>query len=399
MTCSVVVDTSCTLPKTQWPISLLLTRVVPYTKHNDLFRCSWHELYFTQNTMTCFVVVDTSCTLHKTQWPVPLLLTRAVPYPKHNDLFRYCWHELYYTKHNDLFRCCWHIIIIIIINPLTAKVVGAPQMILEQVFSIFPCSPLPSGTCRTPDLSIFWCCLLTSSFVRLVFFPLSLCIARWFWQDLMNGRHDHTTAVCVSLRSSGDLHVVQLPAGSWHRLPLNRLLLLLLPAMTVFPVILSSLLNPMSGATCRSGQEHSSNIIITAVIIIVVSPAMTFLKGPKYAYAKRLALHADQDRCTASLSSASPSSSLPKSWSAFHLLCLSQMSSTACRPGQEHSSNIIIIAIIFIAIITIIITSPALLQLNVQHCKQTEIGVRCSYHYCRHHCHNYHHYHQWPMFA
>ena len=44
--------------------------------------------------------------------------------------------------------------VIIIINPLTARVVGAPQMILQPVFSIFPCSPLPSGTCRTPGLSI-----------------------------------------------------------------------------------------------------------------------------------------------------------------------------------------------------------------------------------------------------
>ena len=55
--------------------------------------------------------------------------------------------------------------------------------------------------------------------VRLVFFPLSLCLTRWFWPDLMNGKHDHTIAVCVSFRSSGDLHVVQLPAGSWHELP------------------------------------------------------------------------------------------------------------------------------------------------------------------------------------
>ena len=45
-------------------------------------------------------------------------------------------------------------LIIIIINPLTARVVGASQMILQSVFSIFPCSPLPSGTCRTPGLSI-----------------------------------------------------------------------------------------------------------------------------------------------------------------------------------------------------------------------------------------------------
>ena len=63
------------------------------------------------------------------------------------------------------------IIIIIIIYPLTARVVGAPQMISRPVFSIFPCSPLPSGTWRTPGLSIPWCCLPTSSSACLVFFP------------------------------------------------------------------------------------------------------------------------------------------------------------------------------------------------------------------------------------
>ena len=103
---------------------------------------------------------------------------------------------------------------IIMINSLTARVVGAPQMILQPVFSIFLRSPLPSWTWRTPGLSVPWCCLPTSSSVCLVFFPLLLCLARWFWPDLMNGKHDHTTAVCVSLR---DLHVVQLPAGTGWR--------------------------------------------------------------------------------------------------------------------------------------------------------------------------------------
>ena len=92
-------------------------------------------------------------------------------------------------------------------------------MISQPVFSIFACSLLPSGNCRTPGLSIPWCCLPTSSSVCLVFSPFSLCLARWFWQDLINGRYDHTTAVCVSLRSSGGLRVVRLPAGSWHGLP------------------------------------------------------------------------------------------------------------------------------------------------------------------------------------
>ena len=72
-------------------------------------------------------------------------------------------------------------------------------------FPPFFCSSLPSGTWRTPGMSIPWWCLPTSASVCLVFFPLSLCLARWFWPDLMNGRHVHTTAICVSLRWSGGL--------------------------------------------------------------------------------------------------------------------------------------------------------------------------------------------------
>ena len=34
------------------------------------------------------------------------------------------------------------------IYPLTARVVWAPQKISQPVFSIFPCSPLPSGSCQ-----------------------------------------------------------------------------------------------------------------------------------------------------------------------------------------------------------------------------------------------------------
>ena len=45
--------------------------------------------------------------------------------------------------------------------PLTAKIAGAPQMISQPVSSIFPCSPLPSGTWRTPGVFILWCCLST----------------------------------------------------------------------------------------------------------------------------------------------------------------------------------------------------------------------------------------------
>ena len=94
-----------------------------------------------------------------------------------------------------------------LIFPLTARVVGAPQMISQPGSSIFPCSPSSSGIWRTPGLSIPWCCFPTSSSVCLVFFPLSLCLARWVGPDLMNWRHDNTTAVCVSLQWSGGQHM------------------------------------------------------------------------------------------------------------------------------------------------------------------------------------------------
>ena len=62
------------------------------------------------------------------------------------------------------------IIIIIIINSLTTRVTWAPQMVSQPVSSIFPCSPLPSGTWKTPGLSIsrmlsshLFLCLLSSS--------------------------------------------------------------------------------------------------------------------------------------------------------------------------------------------------------------------------------------------
>ena len=84
-------------------------------------------------------------------------------------------------------------------NPLIARVVGAPQMISQPVPSIFPCSPQPSGTWRTPGLSIPWCCLPTSFSVCLGLYPLPLCLVRWFWPDLMNGWHVHTTAGCSFL--------------------------------------------------------------------------------------------------------------------------------------------------------------------------------------------------------
>ena len=108
-------------------------------------------------------------------------------------------------------------IIIIITYPLTARVVGAPQINSQPVSSIFPFSTAlwelaHSRPVHSLMLSshIFLClpCLL----------PPFTVLCKMVWSDLMNGRHEYTTAVCISLQWSGGLHVVQLPAGSWHRL-------------------------------------------------------------------------------------------------------------------------------------------------------------------------------------
>ena len=55
-------------------------------------------------------------------------------------------------------------------------------MITQPVSSIFPCSPLPSGTWWTPGLPIPRCCLPTSSSVCLVFFSFFL-----FWWQTFQG--------------------------------------------------------------------------------------------------------------------------------------------------------------------------------------------------------------------
>ena len=50
---------------------------------------------------------------------------------------------------------------------------GHHRWLHNQFPPFFLCSPLPSGTWRTPGLSIPWCCFPTSSSVCLVFFHLS----------------------------------------------------------------------------------------------------------------------------------------------------------------------------------------------------------------------------------
>ena len=60
-------------------------------------------------------------------------------------------HHHHLKRHFDIRS---ELFIVIIIYPLTTRVFGAPQMISQPVFSIFPCSPLPSWTWRSPGLSV-----------------------------------------------------------------------------------------------------------------------------------------------------------------------------------------------------------------------------------------------------
>ena len=73
------------------------------------------------------------------------------------------------------------VIIIIIINPLTLRVVGAPEMTLQPVFSIFLCSQLPSGTCQTAG----WIKKRKEK-VRLLFYVQATCKFRSGWNSIMD---------------------------------------------------------------------------------------------------------------------------------------------------------------------------------------------------------------------
>ena len=79
---------------------------------------------------------------------------------KANGLNVLCSHE----KNQSDIQHNLHHIIIIIINPLTARVVRAPQMILQPVFSIFPVLHCPLGLAK----------LQACPFLDVVFPPLPL---------------------------------------------------------------------------------------------------------------------------------------------------------------------------------------------------------------------------------
>ena len=109
------------------------------------------------------------------------------------------------------------IIIIIIINPLTARVIGETDDFTTRFLHFFPVlhSPLGLGklqACPFPDVVFppLRLSALSSS-------PFHCALQDGFGQ--MNVGHVYTTAVCISLRWSGGLCVVRLPAGSWHGLP------------------------------------------------------------------------------------------------------------------------------------------------------------------------------------
>ena len=104
-----------------------------------------------QHGATKSVGITTSCQLHS----LPYLKTNVTSGQTPSQVNTHI-HNSFHVSNDTQVKSTSFIIIIIIINisPLTARVVGAPQIILQPISSIFPCSPLPFGTWQTPSLPI-----------------------------------------------------------------------------------------------------------------------------------------------------------------------------------------------------------------------------------------------------
>ena len=96
------------------------------------------------------------------------------------------------------------IIIIIIIYPLAARVVEAPQLILQPASSIGQCSPLSLGPSKLHAIHslVLFSHLFCLSY-RLI--PVSVS-CKTVWSYLVNRRHNHTTAIWIFSQCSGGLH-------------------------------------------------------------------------------------------------------------------------------------------------------------------------------------------------
>ena len=105
------------------------------------------------------------------------------------------------------------------LSPLTLKVIGAPQMTLQQYLFILPCLPLPSGNLQTPFPPIPWCYLPISSSVFLSFLLLSLSLAELSSPCQRILRCGHIIQVSISLPWLGDHQALQLHSGFCCKLP------------------------------------------------------------------------------------------------------------------------------------------------------------------------------------
>ena len=221
---------------------------------------------------------DTSDNLWWRQFWLPLMVTGFITSATYSSDFPWWWQFLLpliravlivtvlITANGDRSYCLCYFTTFI--YSLTAGVEGAPQVTSRPVSSIFLCSLMPQRPQRLGDTWRWWRyslilfipylrgslghhrwfrnqfppfppvlhCQLgfgelqACPFPNVVFPPLPLsalssspfillCLAGLFWPDLTNGRHNHTTSFCVSLRWPRGLRVVRMPAGSWHRLP------------------------------------------------------------------------------------------------------------------------------------------------------------------------------------
>ena len=79
--------------------------------------------------------------------------------------------------------------------PVTARVVRAPKMTSQPVSFIFLFSTALLDLANSRLVHSLILSSSVSSSVCLVFFLLSPCLAKWFWPDLMSGRHPYHSSL------------------------------------------------------------------------------------------------------------------------------------------------------------------------------------------------------------
>ena len=127
--------------------------------------------------------------------------------------------------HGLMLRKVWHLLFLLVLSFLLAYLALLLVSVSQHIVYVCIDTSLYNFTTGFLHFPLFSSALLDLANFRpvhslMLSSHLFLCLpclllpftvpCKWFWLDLMNGKHNHTTAVCVPLRSSGGLRVVRL---------------------------------------------------------------------------------------------------------------------------------------------------------------------------------------------